>query len=351
MSGDDNIRLLLSGGGTLGSVMPLLAVVEAARAEQRPWTFVWVGTTSGPERRVVADYGLPFLALTAGKWRRYLSWRNVATPLLVGIGWGQALGLLRRLRPRAVLTAGGFVSVPLVWAARAWRIPVTIHEQDARRGLANALMRPGASLQTSVWPTADPRTIALGNFVRLSVRQGDRDEARHRMNIPGPLPVALVLGGGTGALALNKIVAAAAPQLAGRVFTIHLTGYGKQVPVAAENYLQRPFVLEDLAHLFAAADVVVTRAGMAYLSELAVLKKPIIAVPLPHSPQEANAAVLQAHEAALVLRQEALTPDILAATVRKLLADEPRRRALGQALSDLIPDGTTRFLRLLEPLI
>ena len=341
-------RLLLSGGGSGGSVTPLLAVVEEARAEGKPYVFLWAGTTYGPERMLIQHYQLPFYSLSSGKWRRYFSGQNLVAPVLVALGFWQSWRLLVRERPAMVLTAGGFVSVPLVWAAWCLGIPVAVHEQDVDRGLANALMRPCAALRTSVWPMPGQGGEVYGNFVRPSIQGAEPEQARQRLGLPPGLPVVLAIGGGTGALRLNGLVAAAAPLLLGQAQIIHLTGYGKEVEVTHPNYRPRPFALDAIADLLAAADLVVTRAGMAYLSELAVLSKPIIVVPMPQSHQERNADLLQARGAAVVLSEPTLTAVEFAATMVALLHDAPRRQALGQALHALIPDGTKKFLQRLE---
>lgn len=339
----------MSGGGTGGSVMPLLAVVEFARLKKLPYEFFWVGTHSGPEKKFIEAYRLPFYALPAGKWRRYWDWKNLVTPLLVFAGFIKALALLLRLKPDAVLTSGGFVSVPLVWAAWCLKIPVTVHEQDAERGLANKLMLPFAFLKTSVWSSTDKNFVVTGNFVRSSVLNGNAPRARRYFSVGSLLPLVLVIGGGTGALALNQLIIEALPFLREKVLLIHLTGENKQIStIPSLHYHQQAFAGEELPDFYAAADIVVSRAGMATLSELAVLSKAVVVIPIPDSHQEANARALKNHKAAVVLNQKELTPERLAENVMALISDEDARARYGRALHEMITDGTKKFLERLE---
>lgn len=345
-------RLLLSGGGTGGSVAPLLAVVEQARLKNLPYEFFWAGTSAGPGQQMIASYGIPFFILPGGKWRRYWNAKNFFTPFLVLAGFIKSFVLLLRLKPDAVLTAGGFVSVPLVWATWCFKIPVTVHEQDAERGLANKLMIPFASLKTSVWPRADKKSIVIGNFVRSSVDNGNAPLARQYFRDNAHLPLVLVIGGGTGALALNQLIIEALPFLREKILIIHLTGNNKQTTATpSAYYYPQAFAGANLPNFYAAAEIVVSRAGMATLSELARLGKAAIVIPIPDSHQEANAKMLAEHKAAVVLSEKNLTSEILAQKILNLLKNEEERRRYGDTLHNLIIDGTDEFLRHLEVIL
>lgn len=344
-------RLLLSGGGTGGSVTPLLAVVEQARLKNLPYNFFWAGTYEGPGQQMVESYGIPFFVLPAGKWRRYRDWRNLIAPFIVFAGFIKALVLLLKLRPMAVLTSGGFVSVPLAWASWCLRIPVTVHEQDAERGLANKLMLPFAALKTSVWPSSDKDSIVMGNFIRSSVAKGNAHTVRRYFRAGADLPIVLVIGGGTGALELNRLIIEALPFLEKKVLLIHLTGENKQISaIPSAYYHQQDFAGVELPNFYAAADVVVSRAGMGTLSELGYLRKAAIVIPIPNSHQEVNAGVLAKHRAAIILSQKDLTPEILSQKILGLVADNKARRRYGDTLRDLIDDGTDKFLERLGTL-
>src|SRR3989338_2664904 len=137
--------IILSGGGTMGSVTPLLALVPELKRQSSDVSFFWIGTHQGPERKLVEASGMAFHPIAAGKWRRYISWHNIIDPFLIILGFFQSLAFILIRRPRVIVSAGGFVSVPLVWAGWVCRVPCIIHQQDIKVGLANKLMQLFAS--------------------------------------------------------------------------------------------------------------------------------------------------------------------------------------------------------------
>lgn len=337
------LRVLLAGGGSGGSATPLLAVAEALQQRlDGNIRLLYVGTARGPERALAARVGLPFVAVRAGRLRRYLDWRHLVDPFLLALGCLDALAVVRRFRPHVACSAGGFAAVPPTLAARALGVPALVHQQDLEAGLANRLLAPLAGRVTLAFPASRvwfPRGVVTGNPVRRAILGGDAARARARFGLAPDLPTLLVTGGGTGALALNRLVAQAAPLLADCCQIVHLTGRGKGVAPSAPRYHPVEFVTEEMADLWAAADLVLCRAGMGTLSELAALGKAAILVPMPRSHQEANAAVFAAAGAALVRDQASLTPALLAASVRELLADQGRREDLGARAQALLPPG------------
>lgn len=148
----DKILIALSGGGTGGPVVPLLSVARVLKRQHQEVEFLFFGTISGPELSLVkneeADLNIKYLAIQSGKFRRYFSWRNFSDLFLIIFAFFQALFLLAKYRPQALFSAGGFVAVPPAWAARILRIPVLIHQQDFRPGLANKIIAPIASSRT-----------------------------------------------------------------------------------------------------------------------------------------------------------------------------------------------------------
>ena len=342
-------HIVLTGGGTLGPVTPLLAIVEEARRRNLPYVFSWVGTRDGVERKLVESMGVPFFTVPSGKWRRYVSLKNLLTPVLVCAGFIWSLLILRRLRPYVVISAGGYVSVPVCWAACLLRIPVVVHDQDVVQGLTIRLLQPCAAIITTTW-TRSGRP-GIGNLVRPSIVAGNAARARTTVPLPDSVPIVLVVGGGTGAQRLNELVVEALPVLATQAGVVHVTGYGKSTSVdRSARYVVRPFVSTELPDLYAAADVVVCRAGMGTLAELAVLSKAAVVVPLPNSHQVLNGAAVAARTAAVVLDQNVLTGVQLADRIMELLADAPRRARLGRALHQAIPDGMAHFLGAVESL-
>ena len=342
------MRILLAGGGSGGSATPLLAVAQELRDRDRVAAMLYVGTRTGPETLLAAREGIPYVDVAAGKLRRYWSIQNLTDPLRVARGLAESLALVRRFRPDVAIGAGGFASVPPLSAAALLRVPVLIHQQDVIPGLANRLLAPIARRITVALPQTmgrfpTGRTFLRGNPVRPSVLTGDSKRGFGRLGLLPTVPLLLVTGGGTGALELNRLVAAAAPDLVGSCQILHLTGKGRgvAVPELGHRYRQREFLVEEMPDALAAASLVLSRAGMSTLSELAALGKPTVVVPMPRSHQVANAVAFAEQGAALVLDQPSLTPERLVRTVRELLDDGARREGLARAIAGVMPPDAT----------
>jgi UDP-N-acetylglucosamine--N-acetylmuramyl-(pentapeptide) pyrophosphoryl-undecaprenol N-acetylglucosamine transferase len=347
-------RVLLAGGGSGGSATPVLAVAQALRRRAPSTEFLYVGTREGPEAALAAAQQIPFAGVAAGKLRRYFDVRNFTDPFRVLGGIAESYALVRRFRPDVAFAAGGFGAVPPLVAARVAGAQTVIHQQDVEPGLANRLLVPFArritvSLESSLahFPR---RAMVTGNPVREEILGADPARAFNALQLDRELPLVVVTGGGTGALGLNRIVAAAGPRLVERVQVVHLTGRGRGVPAetVSARYRQIEFLVDEMPHLLAAADVVVTRAGMGTLTELAALSKPSIVVPLPGSHQWANARAFAQLGAIEVADQDALSPERLVERVFSLLDDAPRREQLGRGLGASMPrDAADRIAALL----
>jgi UDP-N-acetylglucosamine--N-acetylmuramyl-(pentapeptide) pyrophosphoryl-undecaprenol N-acetylglucosamine transferase len=348
------LRVLLAGGGSGGSATPVLAVAQALRRLEPSVEFLYVGTRDGPEAALAAAQGIQFEGVAAGKLRRYWDLRNLSDPLRVAIGTFESYQLVRRFKPQLAFAAGGFAAVPPMVAARLFaRARTLIHQQDVQPGLANRLLVPFAnritvSLASSLAHFPRRRSTVTGNPVREEILTADPRTAFERLELEPDVPLLVVTGGGTGALGLNVLAAGAAARLVERLQVVHLTGRGRGVPAATSSsrYHAIEFLVEEMPHLLAAATIVVSRAGMGTLTELAALGKPSIIVPLPASHQWANAQAFARLGAIEVADQAALSPERLAERVLSLLDDVPRRTQLGQALAESMPrDAAERIAR------
>ncbi|MBU4257365.1 undecaprenyldiphospho-muramoylpentapeptide beta-N-acetylglucosaminyltransferase [Patescibacteria group bacterium] len=347
-----NAKILLTGGGTGGSVAPLLAVAEELRIknyELRITNFLWLGTKHGPEREMVEKEDIKFKAIANGKFRRYFSWRNFIDPFLIIFGFVYSFFIILKWRPDLVMSAGSFASVPAVWAAWLLRAPVLIHQQDARPGLANKLMAPFANVITvafeksladygkkAVWTGNPVRQFSIFNF-QFSIK-----EIRKKFGLRDDMPTVLVIGGGTGAMAINELIGKALPELIKFCQIIHITGKDKitNYKLQITNYKLFEFMnIEELIKVYTVADIVVSRCGMGVLTELSYLGKPAILIPMPDSHQEENAAIFAKKKAAIVLNQEELTPEKLADNIKKLLNDEMLRGKLSGNIKTIIKRG------------
>lgn len=346
---------MFSGGGTGGSVTPLLAVAEKLLADG-PVDLVFVGSDNGPERALVASFGaswdsdrakISFTSLRGGKWRRYFSWRNFWDIFVTLSGFFQAFNILNRFRPDLVITAGSFLSVPLVWAAALKKIPILIHQQDLRPGLANRLMAPFARAITVTFEKSlfdyGPKAALVGNPIKdLSPYLATSVTIKEKYSLDSQLPLVLVMGGGTGAQAVNELIFAASKELSAFCQIVHLTGQGKSVGQGSDikNYHHWEFLPnEEVLSLMAASDLVISRAGLGALTELAALAKPSILIPMPDSHQEDNAAWVKEQEAAVVLDQKELTAGKLTEEIRTILIDQELKNRLSNRITKIIKPG------------
>lgn len=346
------MRILLSGGGTWGSVTALVALVDELRQRKNDEEeFLWLGTRGGSERFLVQDLGIPFYPIFSGKLRRYFSWWNFIDPLFILIGFFQSIFILKKFKPERVLTAGSFVAVPVVWAARLLKIPALVHQQDLSWGLANKLMRPFAAwLTVNLEPSFKslPRRLRkkahlTGNPVRQQITGSlnnvkDKELILKKFNLEPGVPVVLVLGGGTGAVRLNEIITEAMPHLYDFCQVLHLTGKDKKINPPEGQWNSRYHWQESILEIsdaYGAADLVVARAGLGTLSELAVLGKISLIVPIPGTHQEENAAYFAERHAAVVLDQNKLSGDLLARTIKEMLLNKSEREKLSVNISKI----------------
>lgn len=350
-----NYKILFSGGGTGGSVSPLLAIAEELKKNQAAdFDFFWLGGKDGPEERMVASVGptlgnIKYKAIYNGKLRRYWSWQNLLDIVRIKIGFFQSLFIMLFWRPKIVLCAGSFVSVPVVWAAWVFRIPVIIHQQDIEAGLANKFMAPFARVITVTFRESlrdfGKKAVWTGNPTRLDVSLSTAEFVSEQTTnqaqfIKNNLPLVLILGGGTGSVAINDLVYDSISELTKFCQIIHLTGKNKSPNIKNENYLQFDFLdMARLSQCYQSADLVVTRAGLGVLTELAYLKKAAIIIPMPDSHQEANAKVFKDNSAAIVLKQIEITPNKFCESIKNLLANNEDRQSLKENIGKVMKDG------------
>ncbi len=340
----------MAGGGTGGSVTPLLAVADEIRGRASDVRFFFLGTKNGPEKKLLRSTEIEFGSITAGKLRRYLSWKNIVDIFLIIIGFFQALRRLRKIKPQIIVSAGGYVSVPIVWAGWFLRIPSVIHQQDLAPGLANRLMQSMSAKITVAFEDSLKnfplgKTIWTGNPVRKNLDKGDANEARRLFNLTDKLPTVLVFGGGTGAQKINELAIGAINELTKQCQVLHLFGQRKVMyKINDPRYHGYEFLTDEMKEAYAVADLVVCRAGLGTLSEIAALGKAAIVIPISNSHQEINAALFKKANAAVVLNQEAINSEFLVRVITDLLANHARRRVLKNNISRLAkPDAAARL--------
>lgn len=359
------MRILLSGGGTMGSVTPLLAVIEELRNKGEKHDFLWLGTANGPERDALSAYDIPFISIKSGKINRFFDLRNFLTPFLTAIGFFQALKLIKKFKPDIVLTAGSFVCVPVAFAARFAKIKLMVHQIDIIPGLANKIMAKYAdkitvSFSGSLKDFPENKTVLTGNPYRKEILSGLKQEAIKLFNLDENLPVILILGGGTGSLRLNEIAINSLPNLLKKYQVIHLLGKGKYIEgiekIVSQDLLSRyhsyEFMKQELKHAYAAADLIITRGGMSTATEISVLEKPAIIFPIPNSHQVYNANYFKTNNAAIVLNQEEVNGERLSDIIDQLFIQEGELNRLKINMGKLAQkEANERFVEVMKEVV
>jgi len=360
------MKVIFVSGGSGGPTAPLLAIYEQLKERDTELQALWLGTRHGVEIKMIEPYQIPFKAIISGKWRRYFSLKNIFTPLLVFIGFIQSFFVLIKFKPEILLSAGSFVSVPVFYAAWLLRIPRVIHQQDLQIGLANKLTGKIADMVTvtfsdSIGSFDYKKTYHISNPVRQMIFQGSRDKAIQIFKLKPGQRTLLVMGGGQGAETINQVLLESIGKIVQNGYQIiHITGPGKKIKehfvdyyprriikMIEENYHAYEFLGQEIFDAYAIADLVVTRAGFSVLTELAVLAKPAILIPIPGH-QDINAQYFAKYNAAKVIYQKDLNYEIFTQTVVTLMSNPADLQNLSRNISQMIEkEAAKRYVDLI----
>lgn len=313
-------RIILTGGGTAGHVTPNMALVPTLIDEG--YDISYIGSYNGMEKKLIEDIGIPYYGISSGKLRRYFDIKNFSDPFRVIKGFFEAKTLLKKLKPDVVFSKGGFVTVPVVMAAKKLHIPVIIHESDMTPGFANKLSIPSASKVCCNFPETikhlpEGKAVLTGSPIREELFQGDRREGLHLCEFTEDKPVLLIIGGSLGSVAINNAIRNNLDALLEKYQIIHLCGRNNldQNLLEKKGYQQFEYVKKELKHYFACADVVVSRAGANAICELLALRKPNILIPLgldaSRGDQILNAKSFEKQGYSYVIQEKDVTGDTL----------------------------------------
>lgn len=318
-------KIVMTGGGTAGHVTPNIALIDVLQREG--WQIDYVGSTDGVEKAMISAINIPYHEVSTGKLRRYLSWKNFFDPFKIALGIGQAYRLMRKIKPDVVFSKGGFVAFPVVVGAWLNRIPVVAHESDLSPGLANRLSFPFVNKICVTFAGAkhhfkQPDKVEItGTPIRQQLLNGKKAKGLALCGFNSEKPCLLVVGGSQGAQLINNCVRTALDQLCQQFQVIHLCGKGK-VDASLTNhvgYCQFDYANEELADLFAASEIVISRAGANSVYEILALAKPHVLIPLSkkvsRGDQIQNARYFQRQGISTVLSDETLSPETLLAAV------------------------------------
>lgn len=313
-------KIVLTGGGTAGHVTPNIALIP--ELQKQGYDIHYIGSYEGIENRLISDLGIPYYGISSGKLRRYIDLKNLTDPFKVIQGLGQARSLLKKISPDVVFSKGGFVSVPVVLAAKSRHIPCIIHESDMTPGLANKICIPCAQRVCTNFPETmqhipTHKGVLTGTPIRQELFHGDASAGLSFCGFHEKKPVLMIIGGSLGSVRVNEAVRAILPKLLQNFQIIHLCGKGKtdHTLMQTKGYAQFEYIKDELSDLMAAADVVISRAGANAICEILALRKPNILIPLSaqasRGDQILNAASFEKQGYSIVIQEEEITNDKL----------------------------------------
>ncbi len=326
-------RIILTGGGTAGHVTPNIALIPSLKVAG--YDINYIGSYDGIEKKLISDFDIPYYGISSGKLRRYFDVKNFTDPFKVIKGCGEAVSIMKKLKPDVVFSKGGFVSVPVVYAAYRCKIPVIIHESDMTPGLANKLSLPFASKVCCNFPETvsylpEGKAVLTGSPIRKELHSGNKIQGLNYCNFTANKPIIMVIGGSLGAVAVNTTVRNALPQLLEEFQIVHLCGKDKLDSSLnhLKGYVQFEYVKEELKNLFAMTDIVISRAGANSICELLALKKPNILIPLSaaasRGDQILNARSFEKQGFSAVIEEESLDNTILVKTIHEVFTNKAK---------------------------
>lgn len=355
------MTIAFTGGGSGGHFYPIIAIAEAindiARDRHLVQPKLYYLAPSPFDEKALFENGLTYVHIPAGKMRRYSSILNFTDSFVTFFGTISALLTLIRLYPDVVVSKGGFGSVPTVIAAHILRIPIVIHESDAKPGRANLLgakfaQKIAISFESAAahFPQKVQGKIArTGNPIRKALKRTDVEGARQFLGLEENIPTILILGGSMGSMKINEAVLSALPELVAVANIIHQTGQDHFAAVEsiakvtltnnphASRYHPFNYLSElSLQRAATAANLIISRAGAGAIAEIGLWKKPAIIIPIPESvshDQRTNAYAFARSGAAVVIEEENLTPHLLAGEAKRIISDPELGRRMGESAS------------------
>ena len=325
-------KIVFTGGGTAGHVTPNIALIEAMQAQD--WIVDYIGSKDGVEKDMIGSMNIPYHAVRCGKLRRYFSWKNYSDPINMLLGIIQAYWLLRNIKPNIVFSKGGFVAFPVVVGAWLNRIPVIAHESDLSPGLANRLSFPFVDKICVTFAAGknyfkhQEKIETTGTPIRDALLNGSKTRGLKLCGFSNEKPCLLIIGGSQGSTIINQCVRQALDWLCQRFQVIHLCGKGNidENLIEKKGYYQCEYAHTQLPDLFAAANIVISRAGANSLYEILALGKPHILIPLSkkasRGDQIQNARHFEKQGISVVIDEEALTPQALLSMVDSVLGQQ-----------------------------
>ena len=326
-------KIIMTGGGSAGHVTPNLALIP--KLKMLGYEIQYIGTKEGIERKIIEGENIKYYPISSGKLRRYFDMKNFSDPLKVIKGIFEAKKIMKIEKPDIVFSKGGFVSVPVVLAAYWSKVPVIAHECDMTPGLANKIAAPYCTKVCVTFPEAlneikNGKGVVTGNPIRRELFLGSKLKAKEICGFKNEKPILLVIGGSLGSKVINDAIRTKLEKLILKYNIIHICGKDNldKTLQNKNGYMQFEYVKDELPHLLAAADLVVSRAGANVIFELLALRKPNLLVPLSASAsrgdQILNARSFEKSGYSMVIQDEELTPEYLQMKINELYNDSEK---------------------------
>lgn len=326
-------KIVLTGGGTAGHVTPNIALIP--KLKEAGYDIEYIGSYDGIEKKLIADLNIPYHGISSGKLRRYFDPKNFSDPFKVIKGYFQASKLIKKIKPDVVFSKGGFVSVPVVLAAKRRGVPAIIHESDITPGLANKICIPCATKVCANFPETlnhlpQEKAVLTGSPIRAELFSGNKIKGLDFCGFTSNKPVIMIIGGSLGSVAVNEHVRAILPKLLEKYQVVHLCGKGK-VDKSLDNtpgYVQYEYIKQELCDIMSCANLVISRAGANAICELLALRKPNILIPLSaassRGDQILNANSFKKQGFSYVIEEENLTDETLLAGIDEVFTNKDK---------------------------
>lgn len=337
--------IVFAGGGTAGHVMPNIALINELKSE---YNCVYVGG-DGMEKNICRERGIPFYSIKTVKFRRDAMLKNIAVPFKLTSCVKSAKAALAEINPQLIFSKGGYAALPAVLAAK--NIPVLSHESDFSAGLATKLAKRKSKYVLCAFEDCAQKFkngLYVGTPLNRELYRGASKKAAYGLN--GNKPVLAVIGGSSGATAINDCTVAALPELLKTFDVIHVTGKNKSGAPKQAGYCPVEFE-NNMKDLYATCDVIITRAGANALAECIALKVPTVAIPLEKASrgdQLQNAEHFKNKGAIKLLREADMTADSLVATARDMYKNKFKYVS---TMSGIAVDGTARICKIIRETI
>lgn len=350
-------KIVLTGGGTAGHVTPNIALLPGLKAAG--FEVHYIGSYNGIEKKLIEDMEIPYYGISSGKLRRYFDVKNFSDPFRVIKGFGEANRILKRIQPDVVFSKGGFVTVPVVLAAKRNHIPAIIHESDMTPGLANKICIPSAekvccNFRETFDMLPEGKAVLTGTPIRKELFQGSAAKAADFCGLHADKPTILIIGGSSGSVIINNVIRECLDEILANYQIIHLCGKN-HLDDSLRNktgYVQFEYISKELRDLFALSDLVISRAGANAICELLALKKPNILIPLSKAAsrgdQILNAKSFKKNGFSYVIEEEELSTASLLNAVRDVFTH--REQYIKAMEESEMSDSINTILNLIEEL-